>query len=63
LSPVSCVSEGRHANCERYDFCVTRKFWQDMAEALNRVTEGVTLADLAKCHDELGRENNLDYSI
>lgn len=63
LSPVSCVSDSRHAGCERYDFCVTRRFWLGMAEELNRVTDRVTLADLAKCHEELIRENNSDYSI
>lgn len=63
LSPVSCVSDGRHANCERYDFCVTRRFWQGMADELNQVTEAVTLSDLAKCHDEMTLQNNFDYSI
>ncbi len=34
-----------------------------MAEELNRVTEAVTLADLARCHVQLTQEKNLDYSI
>jgi Rrf2 family transcriptional regulator, cysteine metabolism repressor len=63
LSPVACVADGRHKDCDRYDVCVTRKFWRDMMYELNRVTEAVSLADLAKCHEMESRGNNLDYSI
>jgi Rrf2 family protein len=63
LSPVSCVSDSSHTSCNRYEFCVTRRFWQGMAEELNRVTEAVTLADLARCHMQQAQEISLDYSI
>jgi len=63
LSPVSCVVEGQEAHCDRYDVCVTRAFWRKIMVELNRVTEGVTLSDLAACYNRGHMKNNQEYSI
>jgi len=63
LSPVACASMGRDAACGRFDFCVTRTFWGDMAEALNQTTEAIALSDLLECLKEENNNNHLDFSI
>lgn len=63
LSPVACTVEGQGKDCVRYDFCVTRTFWRRMMDELNRVTEAITLADLAACYETENRDENPDYYI
>jgi Rrf2 family transcriptional regulator, cysteine metabolism repressor len=63
LSPVACVVEEQQIDCQRYDLCVTRTFWRNMMEELNRVTDAVTLADLIECYQTENQVKNFDYSI
>lgn len=50
LAPVECVSTG---HCDRMERCVTAEVWQRVAQAVNEVVDGITLADLAARHREL----------
>ena len=63
LSPVDCVVEGKESNCQRFDFCVTRRFWGRIMEELNQVADKVTLGDLLDCYMKESPNNNLEYSI
>lgn len=60
LAPVSCLDDGAD-ECERADTCETLELWKELYEAINRVVDGVTVADLLKKHEE--RIRILDYSI
>ena len=60
MAPVSCLEEGADI-CERCDTCETLQVWKDIYDAVNRVIDGVTLADLLERRQK--RLENLDYSI
>lgn len=47
LAPVACLEEGS-AECERCDTCETVEVWKELYEAIDRVVDNVTLADLAE---------------
>ena len=47
LAPVACLENGA-AECERCDTCETLDVWKDLYKAINRVIDGVTIADLAE---------------
>ena len=60
MAPVSCLEDGADI-CERCDTCETLQVWKDIYDAVNRVIDGVTLADLLERRQK--RLENLDYSI
>lgn len=60
LAPVSCLEEKAGA-CERCDTCETLNVWKELYDAINRVVDGVTIADLVLKRQH--RIQNLDYSI
>lgn len=45
LAPVECVEEDA-LGCSREQECVTRIIWKKMNDAINRVVDHITLADL-----------------
>ena len=47
LAPVACLEEGSNT-CDRRDICDTLGIWQELEEAINKVVDGITLADLIK---------------
>lgn len=51
LSPVACL-EGDTNECERCDTCDTLAVWKDLEEAINRVVDNVTIADLVDRQQE-----------
>ncbi len=60
MAPVSCLEEGAPA-CDRADCCETLEVWQNLYDAINRVIDGVTIADLVDKRKK--RMGNFDYSI
>ena len=60
LSPVACL-ETESNECERCDTCETLQVWKDLNNAINKVVDSVTIADLVARHQE--RIENMDYSI
>ena len=60
LAPVACLDAGAEV-CERCDTCETLGVWKELSEAINRVVDGVTIANLVNRHKQ--REDALDYSI
>lgn len=46
LAPVGCVSGGDC--CDRIDRCVTVEVWQEIQEAVDKVVDNISLADLVK---------------
>lgn len=60
MAPVSCLEEGAPV-CDRADCCETLEVWQDLYDAINRVIDGVTIADLVDKRKK--RMGNFDYSI
>lgn len=64
LVPVSCM-EDRPNQCPRADTCATLDVWQEIDEAVNRVIDRITLADLVANHNRktAGQSVFLDYCI
>ena len=60
MAPVACLEEGAD-ECERCDTCETVEVWKDLYDAVNKVIDNVTLADLVEKRQR--RLENLDYSI
>lgn len=60
LAPVACLEDGADL-CERADTCETLQVWKDLYDAINKVVDGVTLADLLERRQK--RVENFDYSI
>ena len=60
LEPVACLEDGADI-CERCDTCETLEVWQELYDAVNKVVDGVTIADLVERRNK--RLENLDYSI
>lgn len=60
LAPVACLEENAD-DCDRVDTCETLAVWKDLYDAINRVVDGVTIADLVEQHKS--RADMLDFSI
>lgn len=60
LCPVSCL-EDEVNQCSRCDTCETLAVWRELNEAINRVVDGVTIAELVRRQEE--REGIMNYSI
>jgi len=58
--PVACL-ETESNECERCDTCETLQVWKDLNNAINKVVDSVTIADLVARHQE--KIENMDYSI
>ncbi|MFI3214352.1 MAG: Rrf2 family transcriptional regulator [Eubacteriales bacterium] len=60
LSPVVCLDDEVN-ECERCDTCETLGVWQELSDAINRVVDGVTIADLVEKQQE--RLEGMNYCI
>ena len=60
LAPVACL-EDRAQECAREDTCDTLGIWQELYDAINRVVDHITIADLVERHRK--RNEAIDYSI
>lgn len=58
LAPVGCVGAEKE-ECERREGCVTIRIWQQINDAVNRVVDNITLADMLDWQAELSDQ----YSI
>lgn len=47
LAPVACVDDTKDA-CIRADECVTMEVWREIKDAVNKVVDNITLADLVE---------------
>ena len=47
LAPVACVDDTTEA-CTRADECVTMEVWREIKDAVNKVVDNITLADLVE---------------
>lgn len=48
LAPVACVDDTKDASCTRADECVTMEVWREIKDAVNKVVDNITLADLVE---------------
>lgn len=46
IAPVDCVDDSRSGSCTRLDFCVTRRVWEDLRDAMTEVLDSYTIEDL-----------------
>ena len=47
LAPVACVDDTKDA-CTRADECVIMEVWREIKDAVNKVVDNITLADLVE---------------
>ena len=47
LAPVACVDDNKEART-RADECVTMEVWREIKDAVNKVVDNITLADLVE---------------
>lgn len=47
LAPVACVDDTKDV-CTRADECVTMEVWREIKDAVNKVVDNITLADLVE---------------
>ena len=47
LAPVACVDDTKD-DCTRADECVTMEVWREIKDAVNKVVDNITLADLVE---------------
>jgi Rrf2 family cysteine metabolism transcriptional repressor len=47
LAPIDCVSVTAHEVCARERFCGLRGLWKETRDAIAKILEGTTFADLA----------------
>ena len=47
LAPVACVDDSKEA-CARAAECVTMEVWREIKDAVNKVVDNITLADLVE---------------
>ncbi len=50
LAPVACVEV---EDCARRETCVTNRVWERLDEAISKVVDGITLADLVEWNNDL----------
>jgi Rrf2 family protein len=64
FAPVECVEKNTQKPCARFDICVTKSVWAGIMDALDHLTDSITIEDLiTKCSaDELKKEI-LDYYL
>lgn len=60
LAPVACL-EDETMECERCDNCETLGVWRELQQAINKVVDGVTVADLVERQQK--RLDAMNYSI
>ena len=48
IAPVECVNEINPDECTRADYCVTRKVWSEVRDAISNILDSYSLYDLAK---------------
>lgn len=56
LSPVPCMEDSPN-QCSRSDICSTLYVWNKLAEAIDGVVDGITLADLVEIQRECSRQH------
>lgn len=47
IAPVECVNEVNPDECDRADYCVTRKVWSEVRDAISNILDSYSLKDLA----------------
>ncbi|MDS1030217.1 Rrf2 family transcriptional regulator [Bacillota bacterium LX-D] len=60
IALADCVSGDKPGFCSRADFCVTKIVWEDLKNAMIKVLDSYTLADLMDEHQKMS-SNSYDY--
>lgn len=58
LAPVACM-DGDINDCHRQECCATLRLWQKLNDAIEKVVESVTLADLVMWQQEINARQGL----
>lgn len=63
ISPVDCVSDSNPASCSRAELCVTKIVWDDLKNAMVKVLDSYTLADLMAEYEKMNNNSFDHYCI
>jgi Rrf2 family protein len=59
IAPVECVNETSQDTCTRMAFCVTKKVWEELKNAMTEVLDSYSLEDLV-AETQKNQENSYD---
>jgi len=62
LDPVFCVDEGQELACPRVDGCPTHWLWARLGDAIHRVLDSVTVAELCQ-HSGQATAQQIDITM
>jgi Rrf2 family protein len=52
IAPTDCVMERDATFCEKSNICVTREIWEKIRDSVNKVIDGITLADMVEDYEK-----------
>ncbi|ADL42178.1 transcriptional regulator, BadM/Rrf2 family [Caldicellulosiruptor obsidiansis OB47] len=63
LSPSECIDDIEKVDCPRAEFCVTRKVWEKVKEAIENVVDSVTLQNLVDDYKKMTADESYMFYI
>ncbi|UWG98118.1 Rrf2 family transcriptional regulator [Dehalobacter sp. DCM] len=63
ISPVDCVNDAHDTGCSRAEFCVTKRVWEELKNAMVNVLDSYTLASLMEEYNKMSCNSFDHYSI
>ncbi len=62
LAPVKCVRQDKKGEgCKRSGICITKYVWARVRDGVNRITDSITLKDLAETYEKEVLEGYMYY--
>lgn len=63
LSPAECIDDVEKVDCPRADFCVTKRVWERVKEAIESVVDSITLQDLVDDYKKMATDESYMFYI
>ncbi len=63
LAPSECIDDTQKVDCPRKDFCVTKKVWEKVKEAIENVVDSITLQDLVDDYKKMTANESYMFYI
>lgn len=63
ISPVKCVLESGHAECDKEDICVSKYVWKYLYQAIDSAVENISIKDLVDRYLSSRENVDLEYYI
>jgi len=64
LAPTDCIEDGSKSfNCEKAEWCVTRRVWEEVKMAIEKVVDSISLQQLVDDHKKMLSNDSYMYYI